>query len=272
MIEQDLADNGIVSRPKTALGYWLEPALLMLHGALSIEDLWQAALRASRAALNIHNVSMALFPAESSAATLRVSNPIPDSRLNAAKGDVLAAVDAFLAKHPEACVLYVSNEVQEGSLIETAFNKYFLESESSRFAALMIFREFGRILGWLWLNRRAAQGDFRTEEMTLASALYVQFSVAAQRVCRFERERSANRVQVQNGRDDPATLLLDERYAPVFHNRAAVRICALWRLGPEQARILNPNSTCQQKSDPLARISARHGKNANERAARQRPK
>ena len=104
----------------------------------------------------------------------------------------------------------------------------------------MIFRERRRILGWLWLNRRAAQGDFTTEEMTLVNALYVQFSVAAQRVCRFERERSVSRIQVQNGRDDPATLLLDERCAPIFHNRAAVRICALWRLGPEQARILKP--------------------------------
>ncbi len=76
--------------------------------------------------------------------------------------------------------------------------------------------------------------------MTLLNALHVHFNVAAQRVCRFERERRANRIQVQKGSDDPATLVLDERCAPVFHNRAAVRICALWSLGPEQARILKP--------------------------------
>ena len=141
MIEQDLTDNRIVRSPQTALGHSLESALLMLHGALSIEDLWQAALRASRTALEIHNASMALFPAENSAGTLRVSNPIPDSKFNAAKSDALAAVDAFLAKHPGACVLHVSDDVPEGSLIETAFNKYFLEPESSLFG---YFNDFSR--------------------------------------------------------------------------------------------------------------------------------
>jgi hypothetical protein len=79
----------------------------------------------------------------------------------------------------------------------------------------MIFRENGRMLGRLCLNRRADKGDFSDEEMTLLKALYVQFNVAARRVCRFERERKSNTIHAQNGHDEPATLLLDERCAPI---------------------------------------------------------
>jgi DNA-binding CsgD family transcriptional regulator len=84
------------------------------------------------------------------------------------------------------------------------------------------------------------EGDFSDEEMTLLKALYVQFNVAARRVCRFERERKSNAIHAQSAYDEPATLLLDERCAPIFHNRAAITICALWRLGADQARVLKP--------------------------------
>ena len=47
----------------------------MLYGALTIEELWKASVTALRTAMAIHDLSMALFPAEKSAGTLRVSNP-----------------------------------------------------------------------------------------------------------------------------------------------------------------------------------------------------
>jgi DNA-binding CsgD family transcriptional regulator len=240
MKAQDLAREKIVQGPEIALPASLGPALLMLHRALIIEELWQGVLMALQAALEIHNVSMALFPAENSAGILLVSNPASDSKLDSTKIDAMSPAHAFLARRPGACVLRVSDAVQERPFIETPFYKNFVEPEGSRFAALMVFREGVRIMGWLYLGRRAAQGDFTSGEMTLLDALYVQLVVGAKRVCRFERERRSNKIQVQNGRDDPATLLLDERFAPVFHNRSAVRICALWTLGPEQARILKP--------------------------------
>ncbi len=160
MKEQDFVGNGIVQGPQTALSASLEPALLMLHGALTIEELWQAAVMALRTAMATHDLSMALFPAENSAGTLRVSNPLPDLKIHAAKIDSMSPVHAVLARHSDACVLRISDDVTEGSLIETPFYKNFMEPKGWRFAVSMIFRENVRTLGWLWLNRGAAQGDF----------------------------------------------------------------------------------------------------------------
>ena len=217
-----------------------EPSLLILHAALSIEELWQAVSKAAQAAFNCCNLTMVLFPAENSFGTLRSSNAVPDLKLYAAIIEATDPVHAVLARYPKECVLRLSDDMPEASFIETAFYKNFMEPEGLKYSASMIFRDDRRILGRLCLNRRADQGDFTDEEMKLLRALYVQFNVAARRVCRFEREREANTVQAHRGLSDPATLLLDEGCAPVFHNRAAVNICALWRLGPDQARVLKP--------------------------------
>ncbi|MFZ0708424.1 MAG: helix-turn-helix transcriptional regulator [Terrimicrobiaceae bacterium] len=217
-----------------------EPGLLNLHEALDIDEFWQAATKALRSALPFHNMSMSLSPSKDAPGSFRVSFPVADPKLYAAKIEAMVPVYAILARHPKARVLRLSDEVSIGSLIGTPFYKNFMAPEGWRYCASMIFRADGRLLGRLCLNRRAEQGDFTDGEMTLLKDLHVQFHVAARRVCRFERERETNTILTQNGHDDPATLLLDERYAPVFHNRAAVRICTLWRLGADHARVLKP--------------------------------
>ena len=98
--ERDLAGKGTVQSPQIVLPASLEPALLMLYGALTIEELWKASVTALRTAMAIHDLSMALFPAEKSAGTLRVSNPVPNLKLYAAKIDAMSPVHAVLARDP----------------------------------------------------------------------------------------------------------------------------------------------------------------------------
>jgi DNA-binding CsgD family transcriptional regulator len=210
----------------------------MLHGALSVEELWQAINGGLRTAITFHHVSMALLPNGNSPGVLRVSNPVANLRLYAAKIEAMAPVYGILTRNPNACVVRLSDELPIEAFSRTPFYKNFMKPEGWRYSASMIFREDGRMLGRLCLNRRADQGDFTDKQMVLLNALYVHFNVAVQRVCRFAKERKAEAGQAQNESDNPATLLLDERYAPVFHNRAAARICAVWRLGREQTRIL----------------------------------
>ena len=231
-------EKPLAQRPRVSTLAQFEPGLLILHEALDIEELWQAVAKALRSALPVHNMSMSLSPSEDAPGALRVSFPVADPKLYAAKIEAMAPVYAILARHPEACVLRLSDEVAIESLIGTPFFKNFMQPEGWRYCASMIFRADGRLLGRLCLNRRAEQGDFTDREMTLLKSLHVQFNVAVRRVCRFERERETNTIHTQSANDDPATLLLDERYAPVFHNRAAVKICALWRLGADHARVL----------------------------------
>jgi DNA-binding CsgD family transcriptional regulator len=233
-------EDTLAKRPESSTIVPFEHGLMVLHEALDIEEFWQAATRSLRSALPVHNLSMSLSPSKDAPGSFRVSFPVADPKLYAAKIEAMVPVYAILARHPEARVLRLSDEVSIGSLIGTPFYRNFMEPEGWRYCASMIFRADGRLLGRLCLNRRAEQGDFTDGEMTLLKALHVQFNVAARRVCRFERERETNAIHTQNGHDDPATLLLDERYAPVFHNRAAVRICALWRLGADHARVLKP--------------------------------
>ena len=212
----------------------VEPTLLVLHKTLVIEELWRAALVALREALRVHDASMALFPAEKSAGIFRVSNTVRDSELNGTEIDAMSILQALLVRDPGASVVRINDDFPEESRVESAFCENCLQSESSRFAALMIFRDTARILGWLCIKRQAAEGDFSSVEMSLLNVMYIQFNVAVQRVCRFEKERQANAVYTPDERDDPATLLLDERCMPIFQNRAAAGICALWSLPPDQ--------------------------------------
>jgi DNA-binding CsgD family transcriptional regulator len=229
-----------IANPRVSALAPCEPELLILHGALDIEQFWEAVIIALRSALMFHHSSMALLPAERFPGTLRVSNPVAHLKLYAAKIEAMAPVYAILARNPNACVLRLSDEVSIESLTGTPFYKNFMKPEGWWYSASMIFREGRRMLGRLCLSRRADQGDFTDEEMTLLNALYVHFNVAAQRVCRFEKERKADTVHAQSGTECPGTLLLDERCVAVFHNRAAVSICLLWRLGPVQARVVKP--------------------------------
>ena len=211
--------------------------LVTLHGALNVEELWQAINKTLRSTLRFHHCSMALQPRENGPASLRVSNPVADLRLYAAKIEAMAPVYAILTRNPTARVLRLSDEIPIESLSLTPFYRNFMKPEGWQYCASMIFREEEKMLGRLCINRRANQSDFSDEEMILLNTLYPHFNIAAQRVCRFEKEREPQPVYAQRGNGVPATLLLDEGCVPVFHNRGAARICALWRLGPEQARL-----------------------------------
>ena len=197
----------------------------MVHGALSVEEFWMAATRILRFALTFHQSSMALLPAGNSPGALRVSNPVPDLGLYGAKMEAMAPVYVISMRNPTARAVRLSDHVPLESLIGTPFYKNFMKPEGWRDAVSMIFREEGRMLGRLCLNRRSDQGDFTDEEVALVEDMYPHFNVAAQRVRRFETERTTDAAPAQSASDDPAILLLDERCAPLFHNRAASRIC-----------------------------------------------
>ena len=214
-----------------------DPMLVTLHGTLNVEELWQAINKTLRKTLSFHHCSMALQPRENGPASLRVSNPVADLRLYAAKIEAMAPVYAILTRNPKARVLRLSDEIPIESLSLTPFYRNFMKPEGWQYCASMIFREEEKMLGRLCINRRANQGDFTDQEMILLKTLYPHFNIAAQRVCRFEKEREAEHVHAQRENGVLATLLLDEGCVPVFHNRSAARICALWRLGPEQARL-----------------------------------
>jgi DNA-binding CsgD family transcriptional regulator len=221
---------------QSALPASFEPALLALHSALIVEELWQGVLMALQAALEIEDVAMALYPAEKSAGILRVTNSVRDLQFDFTNPEATSVLQALLDQCSGVSVLRVPHDGTEGAVVESTFGKNVSQLVSSRFACLMIFCDRARILGWLWLNRQATQPGFTSKDMALLAALYIQFNIAAQRVCRFEKERETTSVHVESERTDPATLLLDERCTPVFHNRAAVNICALWT-GPDKARV-----------------------------------
>lgn len=157
-----------------------------VHSALTVGEFWRAVTRILRSTLTFHQSSMALLPEGNSPGALRVSNPVVDTRLYAAKMEAMTPVYVISMQNQTAPAVRLSDHVPLDSLIGTPFYKNFMQPEGWQYAVSMIFREEGRMLGRLCLNRRADQGDFTDEEVALVHDTYPHFNVAAQRVRRFE--------------------------------------------------------------------------------------
>ena len=152
---------------------------------------------ALQAALEIRNVSMALFPAENSAGISRFSNAgvgfdAPILR----KLTPCRRYARFLGRRPGAGLLRISDAVQEKLVHRDARSDNFDRNrKGSRFAALLVFREGRRIMETAGSDRRAAQGDFASEEMTLSMLCMSNSSSVRSEYAVSERERSKIRIK-----------------------------------------------------------------------------
>src|SRR5947199_6247934 len=129
------------------------------------------------------------------------------------------------------------------SLIKSAFYRRYMARQRCLYVVCLFFWRNQRPICVSAMMRTAVQGDFLPAEMKLLQELYPQFLTALHRLGALEREHSV-RMDLEEflSRLPLPTILLRWNLKPIYQNRAARDVCAVWEKGPEEAQLTKATS------------------------------
>ncbi|MBL9114586.1 MAG: hypothetical protein JNJ83_06225 [Verrucomicrobiaceae bacterium] len=211
--------------------------LLRLHGALSIESLWEACIELVDAALpNFHLIAALPFEGMAPMA-IRTTLPEPDIeafwlRVNAAEPPMART----LMEHPGLTLSTLDDDLSAEEIEGSRFYREIMQPGGWRHSAGLFFWDEGRFLAHLGIVRTREQGRFSAADKALLAELHPHFDIAMKRVAVMERHRLVSGI-MQEALEHPldGLALLDSHGALVMHNSSAAHACALWSGGREAA-------------------------------------
>ncbi len=211
----------------------LQPALLALHEAVDLDQLWKAIIKLGNSAMPIHHLVAAL-PFEGVAPmALRTTIPHNDTeefwlRLHAAEPPLFKIVE----EQPGIKLADLDEQLNEEEIKNSKFYEELMVPDGWRHSVGLLFWEGGRLTAHLGLCRSAEQGRFTDNEKQLLLALYAYLDAAIRRVALIARQELIASL-LKEALEHPAdgVTLMDSKGKVVFQNQAASVICAMWLKG-----------------------------------------
>jgi len=218
----------------------LDRALLDLNAVQEVQDFWRAARHVAHAALPLDFICLCLRPFVLMHSTVFRERAPFESDEEFRLFQQTSPLNVFLASHPRARVVRLSDIVPSDELTGGEFFRRFMQPFGERYFACLCFWHSDSFQGMIGLHRTPDQGDFTDAEMEFLARLHSQFDMVVQRILSLHRERAV-RLSLERllGSIPIATLLLDWELKVTYRNPSAVELCGLWNLGPESARMFN---------------------------------
>ncbi len=214
----------------------LDQALLKLHAAVEMEDLWESAKQTLHLALPLHFICMCLRPFALMPSTVFRERAPFASEEEFQLFQEINPVQTYLTMRPGATLVRMSDIVPVGKLFRSAFYQRFMRPHEDRHFACLNFWAGTHFQGLIGLHRTSLQHDFTHAEMALLEQLHPHFDTALHRILNSHRERAVRLSLEKLLVNLPvATVVLDWELKVASHNRSAIELCARWNLGAERA-------------------------------------
>ncbi len=208
----------------------LNMALLGVYAAQETPELWDAVRASLHGALRPFRFACTcLHPCGIMPPTIfRERGPFP-SESEFKRFQAINPIEAYLATHPNATVVAMSDILTARQLARTEFYREFMSPDEDRYIVYMSFWQVDRFHARIGLYRTREQGDFTRAELALLEQLHPHFDAALRRIVRLHRER-ALRLSLEQLVDTlpVAAMLLDWELTIVVSNRLARELCACW--------------------------------------------
>jgi DNA-binding CsgD family transcriptional regulator len=220
--------------PKNEINPRIEKALLSLHAALDLETLWKAIQRVINESMADSVVGLTLQHNPVFPLIEKWSKPIRDGFFNA------KPLQVYLRAHPRSRFVRICDVFQEASkLLKSDFYAKYMKSRECRYGIGLFFWNTHRLIAVIIVMRTARQGELTEQQLALLRYFYPQFQTALHRLHSLEHEHFAQAAFEEFlGRLPLPTILLRWNLKPVYRNKAALEFCALWKQGPEMARVM----------------------------------
>jgi len=229
--------------PPAELAARLHRPLLALHAALEVEPLWRAVRGLMRAAFSPHRVTLFLGHLGMGEARVVQTDPPIDRPGDwyTARGK-LNPFSPYIESH-RGVKFYRFRDVlpPKADFLRSEFYRRFAEPEGWDKGVSALYWSRREVTAMFSLYRSPAQPEFDEAEIRLLRYLHPFVGTAIERVRRLHTERLARRGLEDFNRNVPVGLVsLDWGLRTEFANPEAQRLCAVWNLGPDAARVFNP--------------------------------
>jgi DNA-binding CsgD family transcriptional regulator len=222
-----------ISLPLT-IGSAVEKPLLRLHSATDMAALWRGVQWVINAALPGSSIGLTLQHNPIQPMITKWTRRVPDRLFDT------TPLRKYLDSHPRSRFVLSSDIfAQRAQLVRSDFYRQYMAPQRRAHAISLLFWRGQRLIGIIVIMRTAKQGQFTGEQIKVLHSLYPQFQTALRRLGSLEREHSARLAFEEFIRRLPLpTILLRWNLKLVYQNQAAREFCALWQMGPHEARLL----------------------------------
>jgi DNA-binding CsgD family transcriptional regulator len=232
-----------VGRPD---GDWQRRAarpLLALHAATEIDELWLAFRTLARTLWPVHRVTLFLGHIGMGEARLALTDPpIDQPEVWYEERGRLNPFSPFIERNRGLRFYRFSDVLPSPAEFRASeFHRRFAVPEGWDKGVSALYWSRGEVRAMFSLYRSPEQPEFSDVEMAVLREVYAFVGVAIDRVKKLHTERLLRRGLEEFNRNIPVGLLyLDWRLGVEFANPEALRVCALWNLGPSRVRSVNP--------------------------------
>jgi hypothetical protein len=176
----------------------LERHLLKLHAAISVEEFWSATVRILDAAMPNLWVGVGLQDIQIiRPMILLCSGGVKRTTEYWKRHFELCPAGPLIQAHPEMQMLRITDQLDGLDWRKTDFYRIHMKDQDVEYAAILIFRERGHLIGTVSVQRNRRQGDLSDTEMGLLARLYPHFEVAMLRLLHADAELTAVRAVKQ---------------------------------------------------------------------------
>jgi DNA-binding CsgD family transcriptional regulator/PAS domain-containing protein len=217
----------------------LEKQMLRLHAATDVDSFWNAVQHVIAATVPNRLIGLTLQHNPIRPRIVRWTRRIPDGAF------ALQPFNAYFAAHPRSKLVHISDVFPDArKLIRTRFYRNYLAPHECRHGVGLFFWRRQRLICIIAIMRTTNQGNLSRSETKMLRRLYSQFQIALRRLVAEEREHMV-RVAFQEflRRAPLPIILLRWNLKAVYANRAARELCGLWKIGPEQMRLLKADAS-----------------------------
>lgn len=212
----------------------LEPQLLDLHAAVTVNELWSSLQALLGAAFAQHSIVLGLqFVRERGPSIMLHSRPLP-LRTPEWYDQVLPVHPglAWLQSHPGARLVRVSDVQPVAELKASDYYRVFMQPEGWLHGLGFFYWNEEGIENMIGINRAEEQGDFDAGDLAIAEWLYRQIGVVLRRIARLNREAKVRDTLASYLMDLPLpAMCVDWHLRPIYTNHAAREMLLRWTNG-----------------------------------------
>lgn len=243
-----LSTSPFTSPPLRPLLAAEQNAVLEVNRALGVNELWNS-LRSLFHDLLPHDtlvMSQGYTDWRSETTSRRLTSshsPVPDDlqtqAMIAAEGRRF--FQPFLDAHP-GIPAYSHAQLMEDrrKIPQSRYYQRFMKPAGWRYSAHLLFWQGGEVNTSFAIRRRAEQGDFTPEDLSLLTTLHPHIGAALDRLDAYEGERRTRLLLESYYRAQPeAVMFLDWDLHVIYTSLEASRLCAVWNFGADEARRYN---------------------------------
>ena len=227
---------------------YLETEILTLHAAIDQDSLWRSVLKLLKKAIPAHRVTLFLGHLGLAEARLVFTDPQIDFgdewyRERARNNPFSRFIEENIGRsHYHFHEVVGPPEVFRCS----DFYKQFAQAEGWDKGLSVMFWSDSGMRAMFSLYRSPDQAEFSEKERDFVLTLSRHIEIAVIRVQKINREESFRTALQAFTRNIPApVMLIGWSMKPVFINRAAYESAAIWNLGRDKAKSLNPKECFQ---------------------------